>query len=140
MSIRKVMPADAEAIQQLLDQLGYPATTEFVAQQLPLLLAHPDQSLVVYEQRGRVVGVISIHFIPQLALAGDFATISYLSVAEAVRSEGIGAKLEAYCTHLATERNCDRIYVHCHARREGAHRFYNRQGYQESPKYLMKKL
>jgi hypothetical protein len=30
--------------------------------------------------------------------------------------------------------------VHCHSRRSEAHRFYARQGYIESPKYLMKML
>jgi N-acetylglutamate synthase-like GNAT family acetyltransferase len=140
MSIRNAMPSDAEAIRDLLRQLDYPTTDGFIEEKLPLMLNHPDQSLVVYEKQGKVVGMISIHFVPQIALTGDFANISYLAVDENVRGEGIGAKLEAYCTQLATERKCDRIYVHCHIRREDAHRFYDRQGYQESRKYLMKKL
>jgi N-acetylglutamate synthase-like GNAT family acetyltransferase len=140
MSIRNAMPSDAEAIRDLLRQLDYPTTDGFIEEKLPLMLDHPDQSLVVYEKQGKVVGMISIHFVPQIALTGDFANISYLAVDENVRGEGIGAKLEAYCTQLATERKCDRIYVHCHIRREDAHRFYDRQGYQESRKYLMKKL
>ena len=140
MSIRTAVPSDAEAIRGLLHQLDYPTEAGFIAQKLPLLLAHPDQSLLVYEEQGKVVGMISIHFIPQIALAGDFATISYFAVDTNARSAGIGAKLEAYCTQLATARNCDRIYVHCHLRREAAHRFYDRQGYQESRKYQLKKL
>jgi N-acetylglutamate synthase-like GNAT family acetyltransferase len=138
MSIRNAMLSDAKAIQDLLRQLDYPTTDRFIEDKLPLLIDHPDQSLVVYEKQGIVVGMISIHFIPQIALAGDFANICYLAVDENVRSEGVGAKLEAYCTALAKERKCDRIFVHCHTRREDAHRFYYRQGYQESPKYLMK--
>lgn len=140
MSIRNAMFSDAETIRDLLRQLDYPTTDSFIEDKLPNLINHPDHSLVVYELQGKVVGIISIHFIPQLAVAGDFANICYLAVDENARSEGIGAKLEAYCLLLATERKCDRIFVHCHSRREGAHRFYKRQGYQESPKYLMKKL
>lgn len=30
--------------------------------------------------------------------------------------------------------------LHCHSRRKQAHKFYNRQGYAESPKYLIKML
>lgn len=138
MSIRNAMLSDAKTIQDLLRQLDYPTTDRFIEDKLPLLIDQPDQSLVVYEKQGIVVGMISIHFIPQIALAGDFANICYLAVDENVRSEGVGAKLEAYCTALAKERKCDRIFVHCHTRREDAHRFYYRQGYQESPKYLMK--
>ena len=134
------MLSDAKTIQDLLRQLDYPTTDRFIEEKLPLLLDHPDHSLVVYEKQGIVVGMISIHFIPQIALAGDFANICYFAVDENVRSEGVGAKLEAYCTQLAKERKCDRIFVHCHIRREDAHRFYNRQDYQESPKYLMKQI
>ena len=140
MSIRNAMLSDAKTIQDLLRQLDYPTTDRFIEEKLPLLLNHPDHSLIVYEKQGRVVGMISIHFIPQIALAGDFANICYFAVDENVRSEGVGAKLEAYCTQLAKERKCDRIFVHCHIRREDAHRFYNQQDYQESPKYLMKQI
>ena len=140
MSIRNAMLSDAKTIQDLLRQLDYPTTDRFIEEKLPLLLNHPDHSLIIYEKQGRVVGMISIHFIPQIALAGDFANICYFAVDENVRSEGVGAKLEAYCTQLAKERKCDRIFVHCHIRREDAHRFYNRQDYQESPKYLMKQI
>jgi N-acetylglutamate synthase-like GNAT family acetyltransferase len=140
MSIRKAVLTDAEAIRELLKQLDYPTADGFIATKLPLMLDHPDHNLVVYEKQGKVIGMISIHFIPQIALAGDFANISYFAVDENSRGENVGAKLEAYCTQLAMERKCDRIFVHCHIRREDAHRFYDRQGYQESRKYLIKKL
>ena len=140
MSIRKALPSDADAIRELLRQLDYPTADGFIEQQLPLLLTHPDQHLLVYEQEGEAIGMISIHFIPQITVAGDFANICCFVVDENARGENIGAKLEAYCTQLATERKCDRIFVHCHSRRVDAHRFYHRQGYHESPKYLMKKL
>ncbi|WP_183576635.1 GNAT family N-acetyltransferase [Mucilaginibacter sp. X5P1] len=140
MSIRNAKISDAEAIRNLLEQLDYPTPDGFVEEKLPLLLDHPDQILLVYEKQGKAVGMISIHFVPQIALTGDFANISYLAVDENVRGERIGAKLEEYCTRLAAERKCDRIFVHCHIRREDAHRFYDRQGYQESRKYLVKKL
>lgn len=104
------------------------------------LLSHPDAELIVCEDEHKVIAFISIHFIPQLALKGDFARISYLAVDDAYRSKGIGKLLEEYCTSLAIERNCDRIELHCHERRTAAHKFYSRQGYSESPKYLLKKL
>ncbi len=140
MSIRNAVPADAAAIRQLLYQLDYPTTTDFIAEKLPALLAHPDHALLVYEAQGQVVGMMSIHFIPQIALAGDFANICYFAVDTDARSAGIGAQLEAHCAQLARARNCDRIFVHCHTRREDAHRFYGRQGYEESPKYFLKRL
>ncbi|AHB70531.1 hypothetical protein P262_03037 [Cronobacter malonaticus] len=56
------------------------------------------------------------------------------------RSKGIGRLLESEGETLARARGCDRIEVHCHSRRSDAHRFYYRQGYTESPKYLCKSL
>ncbi len=139
MSIRIANVNDAANIKLLLNQLGYPTQPEQLTDKISRLINHPDQSLVVYDNGG-VKAVMSIHFVPQLALDGDFAIISYLAVDETARSEGIGRQLEEYCVRLAEGRNCDRIQVHCHIRRTEAHRFYERQGYQESRKYFIKSL
>jgi GNAT superfamily N-acetyltransferase len=52
------------------------------------------------------VGVLSLHFIPQLALAG-FCRISYFCISDDARGQGIGALLEVRATELARARNCD---------------------------------
>jgi GNAT superfamily N-acetyltransferase len=138
--IRTATVADADKIAVLLTQLGYPGTESFIREKIVQLNAHPDAELVVAIEDGKVLGFISIHFIPQIALAGSFARISYFCVEDEVRGRGIGRHLESYCEQLALDRDCDRIEVHCHSRRKRAHDFYYRQGYEESPKYLMKKL
>ena len=138
--IRPVTPADAPAITTLLSQLGYPDTESFLPQKLAKMLQHPDEILLVTEAQNQVIAFISFHIIPQIALPGNFARISYFAVDASARSLGIGKAMEEYCTTLARERYCDRIEVHCHSRRTDAHRFYFRQGYAESPKYLIKKL
>ena len=140
MSIRNASIADAATLTALLQQLDYVGTENFIEQRINQLLHHPDQQLLVYELYGVVVACMSIHFVPQLALPGDFAIISYFAVDESARSKGIGKLMEAHCTHLAKQKNCNRIQVHCHIRREAAHRFYERQGYEESRKYFIKKL
>ncbi|UKB85752.1 GNAT family N-acetyltransferase [Chryseobacterium sp. MEBOG06] len=132
---------DQNAVAVLLDQLGYPDTGEFIAQKIKNLLNDPDEYLTVVENsEGKVTAFISIHIIPQIALKGDFARISYFSVDENFRSSGLGKQLEEYCEKIARTRKCDRIEVHCNGKREKAHQFYYRQGYTESPKYLIKKL
>jgi len=132
--------SDAAAISGLLHALGYPGTESFIEQRILQLLSHPDEALLVASDNGKVVGVISLHFIPQLALRGDFCRVSYLCVSEDVRGQGIGALLESHAVKLAQQRGCDRIEVHCHTRRTDAHRFYNRHAYVESPKYFFKSL
>lgn len=138
--IRLATIDDIESIQTLLAQLGYPDTQSFLPQKLSIILEHSDAVSLVYEINKTVVAFLSLHFIPQIALKGDFARISYFVVEEGLRGEFIGQELEAYCHSEAKNRHCDRIEVHCHTRRKDAHRFYERQGYSESPKYFIKSL
>jgi GNAT superfamily N-acetyltransferase len=137
--IRRAQPIDAAAIRDLIAQLDYDSPAS-LGEKIRRLSAHPDEVLLVYELDTEVVAFLSLHFIPQIAVAGDFARISYFAVKDSARSHGIGQQLEAHITRLARERNCDRIEVHCHTRRADAHRFYERQGYEESPKYFIKRL
>ncbi len=140
LEIRQATTQDADAITRLLTELGYPGTEVFIKGRLARLLSHPDETLLIAALNGTVAGVISLHFIPQLALPGDFCRISYFCIAETSRNSGIGAALESRAEEIAREQGCDRIEVHCHSRRTDAHRFYARQGYIESPKYLFKQL
>lgn len=139
-TIRTAGTEDAAAIAELLDQLDYPGTTGFLKEKISQLTGREDARLLVAENNGRAVGVISIHFIPQLALKGDFARISYFVVEAGHRGRGIGTAIENNLEQLARERGCDRIEVHCHSRRTDAHRFYLEAGYEESPKYFIRKL
>jgi GNAT superfamily N-acetyltransferase len=150
--------SDWQQIRLLLDQLEYPGTEHFLEARIERLVNDPDEALLVFEEgetsgtppgnreeerrqpERRILAFISLHFIPQIALEGDFARISYFAVNERARGGGIGQALEEYCTRLARERGCSLIEVHCHTRRERAHAFYFRQGYEESPKYLIKRL
>jgi GNAT superfamily N-acetyltransferase len=140
MEIRDARPGDAPALASLLDELGYPGAAGSIGRRVAELLAHPDAALLVAEEGGQVLGAISLHFVPQLALAGDFCRISYFCVGDGARGRGVGAELERRAVELARARGCDRLEVHCHERRARAHQFYARQGYVESPKYLMKLL
>jgi GNAT superfamily N-acetyltransferase len=138
--IRKAKLSDSPFIAELLDQLGYPIKKEYIYNKLQKYKHDSDEKLFVAVGNGSVLGFISIHFIPQIALPGDFARISYFCVDDKMRYNKIGSKLEAYCEKIAKERGCDRIELHCHARRKPAHRFYRNHGYIESPKYFVKML
>jgi len=108
MSTRNATIADAVTLTYLLQQLDYAGTESFIEQRITQLLNHPGQQLLVYELEGAVVACMSIHFVPQLALAGDFAIISYFAVDESARNKGIGKLMEAHCTHLAKQKHGNR--------------------------------
>lgn len=138
--IRLATLRDKNSIQKLLHQLGYSIIEKALESTLAQVLNHPDALTLVYEKDQKVVAVLSMHFIPQLALEGAFARISYFVVDEAFRAQSIGQEMEAFCQEEARKRGCDRIEVHCHKRRTVAHRFYETCGYEESPKYYKKQL
>lgn len=140
MGIRTAKVEDYKQISLLLTQLDYPDTEHFLKEKIEILLTEPNEELLVFEEDKNIIAVISVHFMPQLAVKGDFARISYFAVDKNIRSKGIGRKLEEYCNDLALKRNCDRVEVHCHSRRTDAHRFYIRQGFTEAPKYFVKML
>jgi GNAT superfamily N-acetyltransferase len=139
MPIRPATPGDGPAISRLLAQLEYPGTERFMETRLETMLQSPAEILLVWDEPP-VTGFLSLHFIPMIGVGKDFAHVSYLVVDDHARSEGIGRQLEETVTRLARERGCDRIVVHCDSRRTRAHDFYSRQGYIESPKYLIKRL
>ena len=139
--IRRARVSDASQIGRLLHQRGYPVSADFVHQQLSALLNDPNEDLLVAEaDDSRVIAFLAIHYVPQIAVEGGFARISYLCVNKEMQSRGLGTLLEREACRLAAERGCDCIELHCHARRTDAHGFYARQGYTESPKYFIKRL
>ncbi|MDE1188427.1 MAG: GNAT family N-acetyltransferase [Pantoea sp.] len=140
MKIRQAQAKDSFALSALLTELGYAGTERFIETRLTQLCNHPDEVLLVAEHGTQVLGFLSLHFIPQLALSGDFARISYFCIAEGERSKGSGQQLLSYAEQLARERGCDRMEVHCHASRLKANQFYAREGYVESPRYHIKDL
>lgn len=140
MKVRTAVLSDLAAIKHLLLELDYTMDEPALFMKMQHMLRDNDESLIVCEEKDQVIAFMSIHFIPQIALAGDFARISYFSVAPAARYKGVGKLMEEYCVALAAKRNCDRIEVHCHERRTAAHQFYTRQGYVESPRYYIKML
>ncbi len=158
MSIRSATPRDWQGISRLLTQLEYPDTAAFIRSKLERMLNDPAETLLVWAEPSTpaepsapaepspaagpsaILGFLSLHVIPQIALEGDFARISYFAVDGQARSHGIGRQLEERATQIARERGCTLMEVHCHTRRTRAHEFYARQGWIESPKYLIKKL
>lgn len=140
MHIREARPDDCFALSALLAELGYSGTEHFIEARLAQLCTHQDEILLVAEHGTQVLGFLSLHFIPQLALAGDFARISYFCIAEGERSKGSGQQLLTHAEQLARQRGCDRMEVHCHASRLKANQFYAREGYVESPRYHTKDL
>lgn len=151
--IRLATAADASGICRLLTQLEYPGTEAFLGANLEAMLPDPRELLLVWSEPGSngssdptmppgrsITGFLSADFSIYPQLKGRIALIKALAVDEGARSQGIGRLLEAELTRRARAKGCVAVIVHCHTRRTRAHEFYYRQGFEESPKYLIKRL
>lgn len=130
MQIRPARSADAEAINKLLDELGYPqdgqATT---AARLQTWVDDPASAAYVAEAHGDLQGVIAVHICPFFERDGTWSRIVALVVADRARGRGIGSRLVEAAESFAASRGCHRMEVTSGDRRPGAHKFYQRRGY-----------
>lgn len=140
MTIRNATYHDAPAIKALLKALGYESRMSILIHQLETMFDKNDHQVFVCEQRREIVGFASVHFLPQLAFDGGIAIISYLSVDDSLKGQGVDKALERHISEQAVLKKCERIQVHLSEWRTFEQKFYEQQGYQEYPKYFTKRL
>ena len=139
-NIRAAKLEDSQAICDLLKQMGYPQPPTLIQEKFEILNNDPNSQILVAEEKGKICGFLSLYFIPQIALQGDFAKICYLCVDENMRSKGVGHLLVQEAEQQAKRRGCDRMELHSGEQRTLAHQFYLREGYVDAPKYFRKAL
>jgi GNAT superfamily N-acetyltransferase len=139
LTIRDAVPADADAIATLLDQLGYPADAEAVDARLERLRVVGDR-VVVAEVDGRPVGFAHLQVAPAIERDRPAAKIGALVVDQAHRGSGIGRALVEAMETEARTRGCELLFLTTAARRKDAHVFYERVGLEETGKRFGKEL
>jgi GNAT superfamily N-acetyltransferase len=98
------------------------------------IAARPDCHLMVATDRGEVVGVLQLTFVPGLIRKGAWrAYVEGVFVRSDRRSQGIGARLIAWAADTARARGgCPFLQLTSNKGRLDAHRFYERLGFQRS--------
>jgi GNAT superfamily N-acetyltransferase len=130
MRIRPVRSADAEAVDELLSQLGYPQDGAATAARLQAWNDDPSSAAFAAELGGVVLGLIAVHVCPFFERPGSWGRIVALVVAEEARGQGVGGRLVEAAEAFAADRGCIRMEVTSSDHREAAHEFYARRGYE----------
>jgi GNAT superfamily N-acetyltransferase len=126
-NIRVASPIDAPNLVALVDELGYPATSEQVRERLDIACSDPQIAVFVAES-GSIVGWIQV--VRSLTLeSGVYSEIRGLVVSKSHRRFGIGRKLVAAAESWAASRQCPRIRVRTNVVRDDARAFYSKLGY-----------
>jgi GNAT superfamily N-acetyltransferase len=100
---------------------------------LAAITADANQRLVVTERNGALVGCFQLSFLPGIGRGGAWrAQIESVRVAATERGRGTGAAMMRWAIAQARERGCALVQLTTDKRREDAHRFYRRLGFEAS--------
>ena len=126
---RKAEYGDCEGVYDLIcelesRQLPFPQFSTIFQDQLNSSRYH----CIVCERNGHVAGVLNLRFEGQLHHGGWVAEIMEFAVEKAGRGQGIGKELFALACRAAEDFGCEQIEVASNQMRAGAHRFYIREG------------
>jgi ribosomal protein S18 acetylase RimI-like enzyme len=140
LTIRDASTDDAEALVALLGQLGYSASGDAVRERVERLWSSEADRLVVADLDGEIVGLASLHTSLSIAYDGPAAKLSAIVVDERRRRRGIGQALVEEMEREAERRGCCLVFLTTAGRREDAHAFYERIGFEETGRRFTKQL
>ena len=138
--VRAPTSADAAAIAELLDQLGYPASAADVTARLERLDAFSYATVLVAEHDRRIVGLVTGHVFPSIHATPIVGWLTTLVVHSDAHGLGIGRTLAAAVEGWARQQGAVRISVTSGKQRAAAHAFYERIGYERTGVRLTKAL
>jgi len=139
-SIRDAIPSDADALSELISELGYRLSPPGIVQRLD---RHNDDFSKVFVAiaEGRVAGFLSFHAIPLLHESSSLGRITAMAIHSDYQRQGIGTSLVQAAEDHARSLNCSRLEVTSGDHREqDAHVFYTSLGYRSDCRRFLKPL
>lgn len=141
-NIRKASTADAAALGEILRSVDWFTNLIEMPDQdlhasitrgLQQCLADDSHLILVAETGlGRILGYVSVHWLPYLFLDGPEGHVSEIFVHKAARGSGIGKKLLQAVKNAAHQRGCSRLMLVNGRTRESYQRdFYKKDGWRE---------
>ena len=131
--IRLAVSADQPEIYSLicaLEETSFPQ--EMFAWGFYTMLSSASHLLLVAEEEGQIVGLLHLRMEFQLHHCRTVAEIMELIVSREVRSKGIGAALLKAAREQAIQHHCIQFEVTSNQKRKQAHRFYQREGLEQT--------
>ena len=128
-AFRSAHASDAPNLLGLVEQLGYPSALEALRARLELVLLRDDHAVFVAEEDGALLGWIHVLAFDSLATE-RCALVGGLVVDAGRRRSGIGRELVVLAEDWARARGLGVLRLRSRETRTGAHRFYERLGFE----------
>jgi GNAT superfamily N-acetyltransferase len=135
LTVRPIAREDAIAVAELSGQLGYEVSTEAIDKHIAELSSCPERQIALVacletETGTEIAGWIEAAILHELQ-SPPHCFISGLVVREGRRSLRIGKRLCAEVERWSGEQGVATLRVTSRMSREGAHRFYLREGFRQ---------
>lgn len=92
---------------------------------------YPDYRIHLAERNGAVVGTFALLIMDNLGHMGaPSAIVEQVLVAPAAQGSGVGAAMMRHAMRLAAGRGCYKLVLSSNMKRERAHAFYDRLGFE----------
>ena len=139
--IRRAEASDAQALSELLTQLGYPSSASEITDRLNALTKYERAvAMVAVNGFGEVVGLVTGHLFPSIHDNQPVAWLTTLIVLEDARGAGIGSLLVNHIEEWAAQNGAMRLAVTSANHREEAHAFYEKRDYERTGVRFGKRL
>ncbi len=140
LTIRAAEAADAEALADLMTQLGYETRTSEMQMRMEAILSNKNYATFVAVNEGKICGMIGTFTCYTYEHNSPSARILALVVLEEMRGRGVGQALIAAAERDLAQRNIRRVAVDARFERKEAHEFYEKLGYTRNGFRFVKEL
>jgi len=139
-TIRAAEAADAEALADLMTQLGYETRASEMEMRMEAIRVNKNYATFVAVSKGKVCGMIGTFTCYTYEHNSPSARILALVVSEKMRGRGVGRALIDAAEKDLARKNISRIAVNTRFERKDAHEFYEKLGYTKNGFRLVKEL
>jgi len=134
--IREAIKQDISDILLLLYDLGRPKPCDSDVNTFEKLVTQyitdSDKQILVAIDESKIVGMISMMFLPRLNRTTNEMYIPELVVLKKYQNQGIGKKLINQCIVISKDKKCHRIRLESGNIRQESHQFYKHLGFEQS--------
>lgn len=142
--IRPALDADAAAIAQLLEQFGYPTSTEQCLNRLRRMNADTFHTLVAIETSSdrceELAGFIGLLRLQVYTECADIGWVLALAVGQRHRRKGIGTALLNSAESYFRRHGIEQMHLHSAKDNLAAHLFYQANGFSDVALRFQKRI